>query len=77
MSKLSASPPPSTSNQALLVHPKLLEFYADDANSFKQIATLYNPNDFMIKFKVLSTAPKKFTVTEPEGFLNANACVEL
>ena len=71
MSKLGST------SQVVVVHPKLFDFYADDPNSYKQVATLYNPNEFAIKFKVLSTAPKKFTVTEPERFLNPKACIEL
>jgi hypothetical protein len=61
----------------IIVHPRLLEFFYDDSNSYKQTTTLYNPSDFVIKFKVLSTAPKKYFVTEPEGYLNPKACVEL
>jgi hypothetical protein len=53
----------------VFVYPKQLEFYLDDGNSHKSIANLYNSHDFPIKYKVLTTAPKKYTVTDPEGII--------
>jgi hypothetical protein len=35
----------------VFVYPTLLNFYTNDANSYKQILTLFNPYDFPIKFK--------------------------
>lgn len=61
----------------VFVYPTSLQFYADDSNSHKQLATIFNPYEFTIKFKVLSTAPKKYTVGEPEGFIKSKCCVDL
>lgn len=64
-------------SQVINIYPKCLEFYVDDLNSHKQIATLYNQFDFFIKYKILSTAPKKYIVNEPEGFLAPKTSVNL
>lgn len=61
----------------VFVYPTSLQFYADDSNSHKQLATIFNPYEFTIKFKVLSTAPKKYTVGEPEGFIKSKCCIDL
>ena len=61
----------------VFVYPTSLQFYADDPNSHKQLATIFNPYEFTIKFKVLSTGPKKYTVAEPEGFIKSKCCIDL
>ena len=35
----------------VFVHPTSLNFYTSDHNSYKQIITLFNPYEFVIKFK--------------------------
>ncbi|XP_013780556.1 motile sperm domain-containing protein 1-like [Limulus polyphemus] len=57
--------------------PSSLNFYSDDQSSHKQILTLYNPYDFPLKFKVLCTAPQKFTVVDPEGSIRPQCCIDI
>lgn len=59
------------------IFPKSFQFIADDPNSYNQKATLFNPYDFSIKFKVLSTAPQKYLVAEPTGIIKSKCCVDL
>jgi hypothetical protein len=35
----------------VFVHPTALYFYTNDQNSYKQVITLFNPYEFVIKFK--------------------------
>lgn len=58
-------------------YPTTLQFFADDSNSHRQIITIYNPLEFGVKFKVLTTAPKKYTIDEPEGFIKSKSHIEL
>ncbi|CAF1198723.1 unnamed protein product [Rotaria sp. Silwood1] len=53
-----------------------LLFYLDDPSTFSQVLTLYNPYDFVVRYKVLCTAPKKYSVTEPQGEIRAQHSVD-
>ncbi len=59
------------------VYPSALQFFADDVNTHRQAITIYNPFEKTIKFKVLTTAPKRYLVDEPEGFIKPKTFIEL
>ncbi|RWS28666.1 motile sperm domain-containing protein 1-like protein [Leptotrombidium deliense] len=61
----------------VFVYPLALHFFADDSLSFKQILSIYNPYEFAIKFKVLCTAPHKYSVVDPEGVIRSRCCVDI
>lgn len=61
----------------MFVFPTTLTFYSDDQSSHKQILTLYNPYEFPLKFKVLCTAPQKYTVVDAEGTIRPRCCVDV
>ena len=35
----------------VFVFPSSVNFYAEDSSSHKQVVTLYNPYEFLVKFK--------------------------
>ncbi|CAF5166078.1 unnamed protein product, partial [Rotaria magnacalcarata] len=47
-----------------------------DPSTFSQVLTLYNPYDFVVRYKVLCTAPKKYSVAEPQGEIRAQHSVD-
>ncbi|XP_006817193.1 motile sperm domain-containing protein 1-like, partial [Saccoglossus kowalevskii] len=61
----------------VFVFPTELVFYADDKSSHKQVLTVYNPYEFALKFKVLSTSPKKYVVVDAEGTIKPGNCVDI
>ncbi|KAF3838012.1 hypothetical protein F7725_009780 [Dissostichus mawsoni] len=61
----------------VFVFPTELIFYADDQTSHKQVLTLYNPYEFALKFKVLCTAPNKYTVVDSTGAVKPQCCVDI
>ncbi|XP_063343968.1 motile sperm domain-containing protein 1 [Pelmatolapia mariae] len=61
----------------VFVFPNELVFYADDQLSHKQVLTLYNPYEFALKFKVLCTAPNKYTVVDATGAVKPQCCVDI
>ncbi|XP_063428281.1 motile sperm domain-containing protein 1-like [Mytilus trossulus] len=61
----------------LFVFPSNLTFYSDDQSSHKQILTVYNPYDSPLKFKVLCTAPRRYTVVDSEGTIRPRCCVDI
>lgn len=61
----------------MFVFPHSLTFYSDDQSSHKQVLTLYNPYDSPLKFKVLCTAPQKYTVVDAEGTIRPRCCVDV
>ncbi|XP_062579610.1 motile sperm domain-containing protein 1-like [Saccostrea cucullata] len=71
--------PPQTSDGKLpvFVFPSSLNFYSDDQSSHKQVLTLYNPYEFPLKFKVLCTSPRKYTVVDSEGTIRPHCCVDI
>uniref|UniRef100_A0A8C5A792 Motile sperm domain containing 1 n=1 Tax=Gadus morhua TaxID=8049 RepID=A0A8C5A792_GADMO len=61
----------------VFVFPTELVFYADEQNSHKQVLTLYNPYEFALKFKVLCTAPNKYTVVDATGAVKPQCRVDI
>ncbi|XP_077987725.1 motile sperm domain-containing protein 1-like [Glandiceps talaboti] len=61
----------------VFVFPTELVFYVDDKSSHKQVLTVYNPYDFSLKFKVLSTSPKKYVVVDAEGTIKQGCCIDI
>lgn len=59
------------------IYPKSFQFFADDPSTHSQKATIFNPFEFAIKFKVLSTAPQKYFVTDPTGLIKPKCCVDV
>jgi len=55
----------------VFVFPTSLVFYSDDPQSQTRVITIYNPYDFPLSYKVLSTDPAKYSVTEPEGVIKS------
>ncbi|XP_061581814.1 motile sperm domain-containing protein 1 isoform X2 [Cololabis saira] len=49
----------------------------DEQTSHKQVLTLYNPYEFALKFKVLCTAPNKYTVVDSTGAVKPQCCVDI
>uniref|UniRef100_A0A3Q2QRJ9 Motile sperm domain-containing protein 1 n=1 Tax=Fundulus heteroclitus TaxID=8078 RepID=A0A3Q2QRJ9_FUNHE len=64
-------------NLPVFVFPTELVFYADEQSSHKQVLTLYNPYEFALKFKVLCTAPNKYTVVDSTGAVKPQCCVDI
>ncbi|KAL3274799.1 hypothetical protein HHI36_019583 [Cryptolaemus montrouzieri] len=67
----------STRKIPVFVFPSALKFYIASKSSHKQLLTLYNPYEFPIKFKVLCTAPNKYTVIDPDGSIGPQALVDI
>lgn len=61
----------------VFVFPNNITFYLEDQSTHKQVLTLYNPYEFTVRFSVLSTAPKKYTVVDPEGSLKSQCCIDI
>ncbi|KAG7278085.1 hypothetical protein CRUP_029030 [Coryphaenoides rupestris] len=61
----------------VFVFPTELVFYADEQSSHKQVLTLYNPYEFALKFKVLCTAPNKYTVVDATGAVKPQCRVDI
>ncbi|KAM9377549.1 motile sperm domain-containing protein 1 isoform 3-T3 [Pholidichthys leucotaenia] len=64
-------------NLPVFVFPTELIFYADERTSHKQVLTLYNPYEFALKFKVLCTAPNKYSVVDATGAVKPQCCVDI
>lgn len=64
-------------NSEPMLYPLLLEFFYDESKSWQPEMHLHNPSEHLLKFKVFTTAPKKYTVTIPEGSVQAGESVEL
>ncbi|XP_065162053.1 motile sperm domain-containing protein 1-like [Atheta coriaria] len=67
----------SMSQIPVFVFPNALKFYLGARHTHKQLLTLYNPYDFPVRFKVLSTAPNKYSVIDPDGSIGPRACVDI
>jgi len=61
----------------VFVFPSSLNFYAEDSSSHKQVVTLYNPYEYPVDFRVLSTAPWKYRIVDPEGSIKPHMCVDI
>ncbi|XP_075747309.1 uncharacterized protein LOC119178120 isoform X3 [Rhipicephalus microplus] len=61
----------------VVVCPSQLDFYLDQQESHKQVLTLYNINDFSVRFQLLSNAPRRYAVAEPEGMLKPHSFTDV
>jgi len=61
----------------VFVFPSSLLFSGNERDHIKQILTIYNPYEFPVIFRVLSTTPNYYTVVEPEGSIQTKNCVDL
>uniref|UniRef100_G1T232 Motile sperm domain-containing protein 3 n=1 Tax=Oryctolagus cuniculus TaxID=9986 RepID=G1T232_RABIT len=52
-------------------------FRADQRSGLRQLLTLYNPTGTALCFRVLCTAPAKYTVFEAEGYVKAQSCIDI
>lgn len=74
----SRSPPaPSAPVVPVLVFPPDLVFRADQRSGHRQLLTLYNPTGAALRFRVLCTAPAKYTVFDAEGYVKAQSCIDI
>ncbi|XP_038624172.1 motile sperm domain-containing protein 3, partial [Tachyglossus aculeatus] len=61
----------------VLVFPAELVFAAADRRSHKQVLTLYNTSCQRLRFRVLSTAPSRYTVLDAEGHVRPQSCIDI
>ncbi|XP_031554684.1 motile sperm domain-containing protein 1-like [Actinia tenebrosa] len=61
----------------VFVFPNTLNFYVKDQSTHKQILTVYNPYEFVLRFKVLCTAPSRYLVVDAEGLIKPRCCVDI
>ncbi|KAJ8720294.1 hypothetical protein PYW07_012337 [Mythimna separata] len=64
-------------NFPVFVFPVSLDFYLNARHTYKQLLTVYNPYEFAVKFRVLCTAPKKFSVLEADGVIAPQSCMDI
>uniref|UniRef100_A0A8C5JZ73 Motile sperm domain-containing protein 3 n=1 Tax=Jaculus jaculus TaxID=51337 RepID=A0A8C5JZ73_JACJA len=71
--------PPASSGPVVpvLVFPPDLVFRADHRSGPRQLLTLYNPTGTALRFRVLCTAPAKYTVFDAEGYVKPQSCVDI
>jgi len=53
-----------------------LLFYLDDSTTFSQVLTLYNPYEFAVRYKVLCTSPRTYSIAEPQGEIRPQHSVD-
>ncbi|XP_075538973.1 motile sperm domain-containing protein 1-like isoform X1 [Dermacentor variabilis] len=68
---------PLVGRMPVVVCPSQLDFYLDQQESHKQVLTLYNINDFSVRFQLLSNAPRCYAVAEPEGVLKPHSFIDV
>lgn len=61
----------------VIVCPSQLEFFLDQQESHKQVLTLYNINDFALRFLLQSNAPRRYAVPEPEGLIRPHCFIDV
>ncbi|KAM5262008.1 motile sperm domain-containing protein 3 isoform 2-T6 [Hipposideros larvatus] len=61
----------------VLVFPPDLVFRADQRSGPRQLLTLYNPTGAALRFRVLCTAPAKYTVFDAEGYVKPQSCIDI
>ncbi|KAJ7381329.1 Motile sperm domain-containing protein 1 [Desmophyllum pertusum] len=61
----------------VFVFPQTLTFYADEQSTHKQVLTVYNPYEFALRFKVLSTAPSRYIVVDSDGVIKPRCCIDI
>ncbi|XP_032463058.1 motile sperm domain-containing protein 3 isoform X3 [Phocoena sinus] len=71
------APPPSGPVVPVLVFPPDLVFRADQRSGSRQLLTLYNPTGAALRFRVLCTAPAKYTVFDAEGYVKPQSCIDI
>ncbi|KAJ8387416.1 hypothetical protein AAFF_G00156540 [Aldrovandia affinis] len=69
--------PGSQDSLPVFLFPTELVFYAQQHCSHKRVLTFYNPYSFLLRFKMLCTAPALYTVVEAEGSVRARSCVDI
>ncbi|XP_066130511.1 motile sperm domain-containing protein 3 [Saccopteryx bilineata] len=69
--------PPSGPVVPVLVFPPDLVFRADQRSGLRQLLTLYNPTGAALRFRVLCTAPAKYTVFDAEGYVKPQSCIDI
>ncbi|KAF6125812.1 motile sperm domain containing 3 [Phyllostomus discolor] len=69
--------PPSGPVVPVLVFPPDLVFRADQRSGPRQLLTLYNPTGAALRFRVLCTAPAKYTVFDAEGYVKPQSCIDI
>uniref|UniRef100_G1PF02 Motile sperm domain-containing protein 3 n=2 Tax=Myotis lucifugus TaxID=59463 RepID=G1PF02_MYOLU len=69
--------PPSGPVVPVLVFPPDLVFRADQRSGPRQLLTLYNPTGAALRFRVLCTAPDKYTVFDAEGYVKPHSCIDI
>uniref|UniRef100_A0A8C9HYH8 Motile sperm domain-containing protein 3 n=1 Tax=Piliocolobus tephrosceles TaxID=591936 RepID=A0A8C9HYH8_9PRIM len=52
-------------------------FRADQRSGPRQLLTLYNPTGTALRFRVLCTAPAKYTVFDAEGYVKPQSCIDI
>uniref|UniRef100_A0A8C4MK71 Motile sperm domain-containing protein 3 n=1 Tax=Equus asinus TaxID=9793 RepID=A0A8C4MK71_EQUAS len=52
-------------------------FRADQRSGPRQLLTLYNPTGAALRFRVLCTAPAKYTVFDAEGYVKPQSCIDI
>ncbi|KAF6357255.1 motile sperm domain containing 3 [Rhinolophus ferrumequinum] len=71
------APPPPVPVIPVLVFPPDLVFRADQRSGPRQLLTLYNPTGAALRFRVLCTAPAKYTVFDAEGYVKPQSCIDI
>lgn len=61
----------------VVVVPGELEFYLDQRESHKQVLSLFNLNDFALRFQLQSNAPRRYAVMEPQGLIRPHCFIDL
>lgn len=61
----------------VVVCPSQIDFFVDHQDSHKQVLTLYNINEFPVYFQLLSNAPRRYAVAEPEGMLKPHSFTDV
>lgn len=69
--------PPSGPVVPVLVFPPDLVFRADQRSGPRQLLTLYNPTGATLRFRVLCTAPAKYTVSDAERYVKPHSCIDI
>ncbi|XP_006896527.1 PREDICTED: motile sperm domain-containing protein 3 isoform X2 [Elephantulus edwardii] len=69
--------PPAGPLVPVLVFPPDLVFRADQRSGLRQLLTLYNPTGAALRFRVLCTAPAKYTVFDSEGYVKPQSCIDI
>lgn len=61
----------------VFVFPTNLAFYTDDPQSHTRVITIYNPYDFPLTYKILSTDPAKYSVSDSEGTIKSRCSADV